>query len=363
MCSTPEPITTSCTPAAISAAAKFTACWAEPHWRSTVVAGVSTGSPACSQALRATLNDLLAVLLHAAGDDVLDLAGVDPGALDHLGVAAAEQLVGVGVLVVALLRVAAADRRAHGLDDHDLATMTAASAAPSSDPDARAGPGCRAPTERSRTVPKLSASDDLSTPDQEQTLRGTSRNRRLGRDRVRAGGGGRAQRRGAAVGALGRLGRAGPRARLQDVLEARRGGIDPDRVQVVDGLDDLADATFLVEAVVEHHGSKASAARRAGRGTPAPDAVLATTTSSLSITELAARERSSRALRRPARVQPGAADEAGRARVPAAGERRRPASGPARCATRSARPPSRFRTSPASWSTGCCSRTCSAPSS
>ena len=29
---------------------------------------------------------LLAELLHAAGDHVLDLGGVDPGALDHLGV-------------------------------------------------------------------------------------------------------------------------------------------------------------------------------------------------------------------------------------------------------------------------------------
>ena len=56
MCSTPPPITTSWTPAAISAAPKLTACWAEPHWRSTVVAGVSTGSPACSHALRVTLN-------------------------------------------------------------------------------------------------------------------------------------------------------------------------------------------------------------------------------------------------------------------------------------------------------------------
>ena len=66
MCSTPAPMTTSWTPAAISAAPKFTACWAEPHWRSTVVAGVSIGSPACSQALRADVEHLLAVLLHAA---------------------------------------------------------------------------------------------------------------------------------------------------------------------------------------------------------------------------------------------------------------------------------------------------------
>ena len=65
---------TSWTPEAISAAAKLTACWAEPHWRSTVVAGVSIGSPASSQALRAMLMPLLAELLDAAGDDVLDLA-------------------------------------------------------------------------------------------------------------------------------------------------------------------------------------------------------------------------------------------------------------------------------------------------
>ena len=53
MCSTPDPIIASCTPAAIRAAEKFTACCAEPHWRSTVVPGVSIGRPACSQALRA----------------------------------------------------------------------------------------------------------------------------------------------------------------------------------------------------------------------------------------------------------------------------------------------------------------------
>jgi 3-hydroxybutyryl-CoA dehydrogenase len=66
-------------------------------------------------------------------------------------------------------------------------------------------------------------------------------------------------------------------------------GFDPERVRIVTDLDDLAEATFLVEAVVEHHGCKAEIlsdlgelARHAGAG-----AVLATTTSSLSITELA----------------------------------------------------------------------------
>jgi 3-hydroxybutyryl-CoA dehydrogenase len=66
-------------------------------------------------------------------------------------------------------------------------------------------------------------------------------------------------------------------------------GFDPGRVRIVTDLDELAAATFLVEAVVEHHGSKKSVlsdlgalASHAGTG-----AVLATTTSSLSIAELA----------------------------------------------------------------------------
>jgi 3-hydroxybutyryl-CoA dehydrogenase len=66
-------------------------------------------------------------------------------------------------------------------------------------------------------------------------------------------------------------------------------GFDPDRVRIVTELDDLAEATFLVEAVIEQQGSKASVlsdlgelAQHAGAG-----AVLATTTSSLSISELA----------------------------------------------------------------------------
>jgi 3-hydroxybutyryl-CoA dehydrogenase len=63
--------------------------------------------------------------------------------------------------------------------------------------------------------------------------------------------------------------------------------LDAERVQVVRGLDELASsATFLVEAVVEDHGSKASLlSELAGHGPE--DAVIATTTSSLSISELA----------------------------------------------------------------------------
>lgn len=67
------------------------------------------------------------------------------------------------------------------------------------------------------------------------------------------------------------------------------GEVDPDRVRIVTDLDDLREATFLLEAVVEHHGLKAEVlgelgelSRHAGAET-----ILGTTTSSLSIAELA----------------------------------------------------------------------------
>jgi 3-hydroxybutyryl-CoA dehydrogenase len=69
-------------------------------------------------------------------------------------------------------------------------------------------------------------------------------------------------------------------AKLEDV--------DAERIQIVTDLDGLREATFLVEAILEHHGRKSEMladlgelARHAGSG-----AVLATTTSSLSIAEL-----------------------------------------------------------------------------
>lgn len=65
--------------------------------------------------------------------------------------------------------------------------------------------------------------------------------------------------------------------------------MDEERVHVVTDLDSLREASFLIEAVLEHHDSKAvvladlgDLARHAGAG-----ALLATTTSSLSIAELA----------------------------------------------------------------------------
>ena len=69
----------------------------------------------------ADVDALLAELLGAAGDHVAGLGGVDAGALEELAVGLGEQVRGVDVLVVALLRVPAPDRRADRLDDDDLA--------------------------------------------------------------------------------------------------------------------------------------------------------------------------------------------------------------------------------------------------
>jgi 3-hydroxybutyryl-CoA dehydrogenase len=77
------------------------------------------------------------------------------------------------------------------------------------------------------------------------------------------------------------------RASVTKLCAKAKQELDAERVQVVTGLDELAaSATFLVEAVVEDHGSKASLlSDLAGHG--GDQAVIATTTSSLSISELA----------------------------------------------------------------------------
>jgi 3-hydroxybutyryl-CoA dehydrogenase len=59
-----------------------------------------------------------------------------------------------------------------------------------------------------------------------------------------------------------------------------------DRVTIVGELGELSDATFLVEAVAEDHATKAGVLSELGRHSDG-DAVLATTTSSLSVAQLA----------------------------------------------------------------------------
>ena len=68
---------------------------------------------------------------------------------------------------------------------------------------------------------------------------------------------------------------------------AKLNGFDADRVRVVTDLDALAEATFLVEAVIEHHDSKSAMLADLGELARHAGAVVATTTSSLSIAELA----------------------------------------------------------------------------
>jgi 3-hydroxybutyryl-CoA dehydrogenase len=67
------------------------------------------------------------------------------------------------------------------------------------------------------------------------------------------------------------------------------GEVDPDRVRIVNDIDALSEATFLLEAVVEHHDLKAELLGELGELSrhAGADAILGTTTSSLSITELA----------------------------------------------------------------------------
>src|SRR5262249_31018499 len=66
---------------------------------------------------------LLAELLHAACDHVLNLRRIDARARDQLRVGAPDGVGWMGVLVVAFLDVSALDRGAHCFDDHDLAAL------------------------------------------------------------------------------------------------------------------------------------------------------------------------------------------------------------------------------------------------
>ncbi len=58
--STPAAMTTSICPLITVAAAKWSACWLLPHWRSTLVPGTLSGSLDDRTALRATLPDCCA---------------------------------------------------------------------------------------------------------------------------------------------------------------------------------------------------------------------------------------------------------------------------------------------------------------
>ena len=111
----------------------------------------------------------------------------------------------------------------------------------------------------------------------------------------------------------------------------------------------------IVEAIVEEVDAKGELLATVAAACPNAD--LATTTSSLGIAEIAAAGGTRQALR-PPRLQPGAADEAGRGLLPRR-RRRRPRDARSPGARRSARPRSRSPTRPASSSTACSSPTSS----
>jgi 3-hydroxybutyryl-CoA dehydrogenase len=76
------------------------------------------------------------------------------------------------------------------------------------------------------------------------------------------------------------------RAKIDDICGRLSGEVNAGHIQVVKDLDALADRSFVVEAIAEDHDAKSGLlgqlAKLAG-----PDAIIATTTSSLSVSELA----------------------------------------------------------------------------
>ncbi len=76
------------------------------------------------------------------------------------------------------------------------------------------------------------------------------------------------------------------RATVEKTLSRLEAEVDPAHVQIVTDIQALAGATFVVEAVVEDHDVKAGLLAELG-AILGPEAILASTTSSLSIERLA----------------------------------------------------------------------------
>ena len=96
-------------------AAKWAACWLDPHWRSTVVPGNGLRPAGCEHCVAGDVDRLLPDLHHAAHHHVVDETGIDVVAIDE----GFQRLGGeIHRMPVAELAVALAQRRAHGVDDH-----------------------------------------------------------------------------------------------------------------------------------------------------------------------------------------------------------------------------------------------------
>ena len=115
--STPAPMATSMAPDMTAWAAKWMACWADPHWRSTVVPGTDSGKPAARAALRAMFMACSPDRHGAAHDHVLDQGGVEVVAGQQGGQRLGRQVGGVPPREAA---APAAHRGADGIDDHGV---------------------------------------------------------------------------------------------------------------------------------------------------------------------------------------------------------------------------------------------------
>ena len=80
---TPPATTRSVVPDITACAAKCTACCDEPHCRSTVVPGTSSGSPATSQHVRAMSPACGPIVSTQPNTTSSTAAGIDAGALDE----------------------------------------------------------------------------------------------------------------------------------------------------------------------------------------------------------------------------------------------------------------------------------------
>ncbi len=114
MVCTPPATTRSLVPLMTAWAAKCAACCDEPHWRSMVVPGTSSGRPAASQQVRAMSPAERPDGVDATEEHVLDGAGVDAGALDQRAQHVSAEVGGVDLAEAAL---APPDRGADGVDD------------------------------------------------------------------------------------------------------------------------------------------------------------------------------------------------------------------------------------------------------
>ena len=102
-------------PAAISAAAMWLACCADPHCASTVVHAVVKPSASLPQpGVAGDVRALLARLGDATADDLVDQAGIDAGTVDHCELRDAQDL---GRLHPSEPAVALPDRGPDGFDD------------------------------------------------------------------------------------------------------------------------------------------------------------------------------------------------------------------------------------------------------